>query len=137
MRKDGAQVLVLRDRSMGDALSVRIEDATGQCDAFGTHLEAPIRHLVHIYLPTRPRVTLHDKGARKGGIVTFALAGETPLQTKARLGGPRINVSVSSASSARIDLPHRGLDAVVRASVHAFNTESEIEHFVKALASLS
>lgn len=82
-------------------------------------------------------VTLHDKGARKGGIVTFALAGETPLQTKARLGGSRINVSVSSASSARIDLPHRGLDAVVRASVHAFNTESEIERFVKALASLS
>ncbi|MFN3252103.1 aminotransferase class V-fold PLP-dependent enzyme [Roseibium album] len=89
------------------------------------------------YLPTRPRVTLHDKGARKGGIVTFALAGETPLQTKTRLGEFRINVSVSSASSARIDLPHRGLDAVVRASVHAFNTESEIERFVKALASLS
>lgn len=50
MRKDGAQVLVLRDRSMGDALSVRIEDATGQCDAFGTHLDAPIRHLVHIHI---------------------------------------------------------------------------------------
>jgi cysteine desulfurase / selenocysteine lyase len=78
-------------------------------------------------------VELHDKGARKGGIVTFALAGETPLQTKARLAEERINVSVSNASSARIDLPHRGLDAVVRASLHAYNTEEEIEQFVKAL----
>ncbi len=78
-------------------------------------------------------VTLQDKGARKGGIVTFTLDGESPEQTKARLSRASINVSVSNAGSARIDLPHRGLDAVVRASLHAFNTENEIEHFVKAL----
>ncbi|ASP32298.1 aminotransferase class V-fold PLP-dependent enzyme [Labrenzia sp. VG12] len=78
-------------------------------------------------------VTLHDKGKRKGGIVTFTLAGETPVQTKLRLAEQGINVSVSTASSARIDLPHRGLDAVVRASLHAFNSEEEIERFVKAL----
>ena len=78
-------------------------------------------------------VALHDKGRRKGGIVTFTLAGESPAQTQKRLAGSGINVSVSSAGSARIDLPHRGLDAVVRASLHAFNCEEEIEAFVKAL----
>lgn len=78
-------------------------------------------------------VSLHDKGERKGGIVTFAVAGETPKETQARLAEKRINVSISSASSARIDMPHRGLDAVVRASLHAYNTEDEIEHFVKVL----
>ncbi|WP_422375842.1 aminotransferase class V-fold PLP-dependent enzyme [Roseibium sp.] len=78
-------------------------------------------------------VTVHDKGKRKGGIVTFTLAGETPEQTKLRLAEQGINVSVSTAGSARIDLPHRGLDAVVRASLHAFNSEEEIERFVKAL----
>lgn len=78
-------------------------------------------------------VQLQDKGKRKGGIVTFSIDGETPAQVKARLSQDGINVSVSSASSARIDLPLRGLDSVVRASLHAFNTEAEIERFVKAL----
>jgi cysteine desulfurase/selenocysteine lyase len=81
-----------------------------------------------------PGITLHDKGARKGGIVTFAVEGEAPAATKARLADHQINVSVSQASSARIDLPLRGLDAVVRASLHAFNTESELELMVKLLA---
>ncbi|MEO1112198.1 MAG: aminotransferase class V-fold PLP-dependent enzyme, partial [Pseudomonadota bacterium] len=78
-------------------------------------------------------VTLHDKGARKGGIVTFTVDGETPVQTQARLSAAQINVSVSKGTSAQIDLPHRGLEAVVRASLHAFNTEEEIERFVKTL----
>lgn len=79
-------------------------------------------------------VKLHDKGARKGGIVTFSVDGEAPAATKARLSEKKINVSVSQASSARIDLPLRGLDAVVRASLHAFNIEAELEQLVKTLA---
>lgn len=75
-------------------------------------------------------ISVHDKGRRKGGIVTFMVEGETPEQTKERLSGHNINVSVSSASSARIDLPLRGLESLVRASVHAFNTEKEIEFFL-------
>jgi selenocysteine lyase/cysteine desulfurase len=78
-------------------------------------------------------VTVQDKGRRKGGIVTFTVAGESPETTKVRLARAGINVSVSQASSARIDLPMRGLDAVVRASLHAFNCEEEIERFIKAL----
>ncbi|MHA7773318.1 aminotransferase class V-fold PLP-dependent enzyme [Roseibium sp. M-1] len=84
-------------------------------------------------LSALPDVTLHDKGRRKGGIVTFTVAGEDPGATKDRLAQAGINVSVSSAGSARIDLPLRGLDAVVRASLHAFNCEEEIEGFIKAL----
>ncbi|TYC63403.1 aminotransferase class V-fold PLP-dependent enzyme [Rhodobacterales bacterium] len=88
-------------------------------------------------LSALPGVALHDKGARKGGIVTFTVEGEDPQQTKHRLEQAGMNVSVSSASSARIDLPLRGLDSVVRASVHAFNTEAEVERFVKTLGTFT
>jgi selenocysteine lyase/cysteine desulfurase len=91
--------------------------------------------LLRSELSARPEATLHDKGQRKGGIVTFTWEGESPIQTKQRLSQSGINVSVSQASSARIDLPLRGLEAVVRASVHAFNCEEEIERFVKCLGS--
>jgi cysteine desulfurase/selenocysteine lyase len=87
-------------------------------------------------LAALPGVTVHDKGRRKGGIVTFALDGEDPAETKARLARSGINVSVSRASSARIDLPRRNLKAIVRASLHAFNSDDEIERFVKAVGKL-
>lgn len=107
------------------AIGIGMERIGDRVCALGAHLRSELSGLAG--------VALHDKGKRKGGIVTFTLDGEMPEQTKARLSAAGINVSVSGAGSARIDLPHRGLDAVVRASLHAFNTEAEIEEFVKAI----
>jgi len=82
-------------------------------------------------------VTLHDMGARKCGIVTFLKAGVSPDQMAAKLGAQGINVSVSAVSSARLDLGPRGLDVLVRASVHYFNTDDEVARFVGAVAAIS
>ncbi|WP_333816458.1 aminotransferase class V-fold PLP-dependent enzyme [Tabrizicola sp.] len=81
-------------------------------------------------------VTVHDLGLRKSGIVTFRKGDLDPGGIASRLRARAINVSVSSLPYARLDLGARGLGSLVRASVHYFNTEAEIEAFVAAVAEL-
>jgi len=83
-----------------------------------------------------PGVTLRDLGRRKCGIVTFTKEGIAPDAIKAALAPQRINVSASSRSSTLLDMTARRLDAVVRASVHYYNSEAEIDRFVGAVAAL-
>jgi selenocysteine lyase/cysteine desulfurase len=81
-------------------------------------------------------VTVRDLGAERCAIVTFTVAGHVPRDIQARLRDQRINVSIASQMSARLDFPDRGLDEVVRASVHYFNTTDEVDALVGAIANL-
>lgn len=80
-----------------------------------------------------PGVTVRDLGQERCGIVTFTKVGEEPDAIKRRLAEHRINVSVSRARYATLDLGKRGLPAVVRASVHYYNTRDEIDRFCDVL----
>jgi selenocysteine lyase/cysteine desulfurase len=80
-----------------------------------------------------PGVTVRDLGQERCGIVTFTKEGEEPDAIKRRLAEHRINVSVSRARYATLDLGKRGLSAVVRASVHYYNTRDEIGRFCDVL----
>lgn len=84
-------------------------------------------------LASRRGVEVHDLGTTQCAIVTFRKAGEAPEETKRRLRRMNINVSVTDRLSAQIDFGERKIDALVRASVHYFNTEDEVERFVAAV----
>jgi selenocysteine lyase/cysteine desulfurase len=87
-------------------------------------------------LAALPGVTLRDKGAERCGIVTFTAAECGAALIKQVLLSQAINVSVSSYAGTRLDMEARRLPAVVRASVHYYNSEEEIECFCTALAPL-
>lgn len=92
---------------------------------------------VRARLDVMPGVTVHDKGLNRGGIVTFTVENMTASEVKASLSADRINTSVSVASTSRYDLGDRGLDEVVRASVHYYNTLEEVSRFETAVGHLS
>ena len=78
-------------------------------------------------------MTLTDLGTVQGAIVTFAVDGRDHNDLKAALRAQAINVTVSTQFSSRLDLKGRGLANVMRASVHLYNTEAELDRFVAAL----
>lgn len=80
------------------------------------------------------RVTIHDKGAVKGGIVTFTVAGHDSVDVKDRLRAAGVNTSTTTPSHAHFD--GRDLPALVRASVHYYNTDDELDRLVEAVARL-
>jgi cysteine desulfurase / selenocysteine lyase len=83
-----------------------------------------------------PGVTVHDRGERRCGIVTFTTDLLEPAEVRARLAAHRINVTVAVASGTLFDMRARDLPALVRASVHYYNTDEEIERFCGTLADL-
>jgi selenocysteine lyase/cysteine desulfurase len=87
-------------------------------------------------LAARPGVTLRDKGAERCGIVTFTVEGCAAALIKQVLRSEAINVSVSSYAGTRLDMEDRKLPGVVRASLHYYNSEEEIERFCAALEPL-
>ena len=74
-------------------------------------------------------VIVRDRGIIQCGIVTFTVEGLEPGEIKRKLAALNINVSVSVVESTRLDMEARGLTSMVRASVHYFNSEEEIERF--------
>ena len=88
-------------------------------------------------LGTIPGVTVRDLGEVRGGIVTFTHDGVAADAIQAALHAQRINVTTSSVSSTRFDMEERGLDQLVRASVHYYNDEAELARFTDAVRALA
>lgn len=83
-----------------------------------------------------PGVTVRDRGRVRCGIVTFTVEGHPAETVKDALAKAAVNVTVSDRFSTLIDMSARGLDAVVRASVHYYNDDTEIDRLVRTVAAL-
>jgi selenocysteine lyase/cysteine desulfurase len=83
-----------------------------------------------------PGVIVHDRGITQCGIVTFTIEGYDPIDIQRELAAHNINISVSVRSSTLLDMDARDLSRLVRASVHYYNTEEEVERFCAAIAKL-
>jgi selenocysteine lyase/cysteine desulfurase len=82
-------------------------------------------------------VNVHDLGLRKCGIVSLTVDGLSSLEVKQALAERAINVSVNPGHYTRFDMQARGLPDLVRASVHYYNSEDEVDALVDAVAAIA
>ncbi len=81
-----------------------------------------------------PGVVIADQGIERSGIVTFVPGSANPYALRDALAKAGVNVSVSPRDYTLLDFEARRLPDLVRASVHYYNTEQELDLFVERLA---
>lgn len=81
-------------------------------------------------------LTVHDEGTKQCGIVTFTLDDHSAPVVQRHLGTNGINVSAPQRRNAQLDFGARGLDEIVRAGVHYYNTEAELDRMLEVVATL-
>ncbi len=84
-------------------------------------------------LATIEGIRILDRGAENGGSVTFHVAHFSPEYIVSELLKRKINVVASYRAYGLIDFDEKGVEWVIRASPHYYNTISEIEIFIEAL----
>ncbi len=82
-------------------------------------------------------ITVHDLGSNQCGIVTFSHDTTNSEKIKSALDKISINVSLSHPEWTKLDSEVRNLPVMIRASVHAYNTEEEVARFVGEIHKIS
>jgi selenocysteine lyase/cysteine desulfurase len=96
------------------------------------HLSALLRRK----LAEIPGIIVHDSGDRLSGIVAFSVNDVESSEVKLRLAQIGINVSVGGAQATPIYMGKSRLSAILRASVHYYNTEEEINTLYQELSAM-
>ena len=111
------------------ALNIGIDRIWQRVQMLATRLRARLNNI--------DGITVHDFGAEQCGIVTFTVNGFDAVQVKHHLAEKHINVSVGKAISTLYFMNKNNLANVVRASVHYYNTEDEIDIMCAELRELN
>ena len=113
-----------------EAIDLGLEPIAERVQALAEHLRGRLTDEI-------PAATVRDLGRNRCGIVTFSLDGLDIPSIKTALQAESINVSTVVPSSALIDTIKRNLPPMIRASVHYYNTEDEIDRFITELRRLT
>ncbi|GAC1370948.1 MAG: aminotransferase class V-fold PLP-dependent enzyme [Pseudarthrobacter sp.] len=135
------QARLLESREASMALRIGLGRAVDYALDLGIHsIRArvlPLARTMRSRLADLPPVRVHGQEHPDSGIVTFSVPGSTAQQVKEHLARQHINVST-------VALPPSGTEELlpitaatptaVRASVHYYNTEEEIQQLASALS---
>jgi selenocysteine lyase/cysteine desulfurase len=116
-------------RAIDYALDVGLDAIWARVRGLGEMLRARLAEI--------PGVALHDLGAVKCGIVTFTVAGVDIEEIPSRMATEGINLNLADVEDTRLDLEARGLERMVRASAHYFNTAEEVDRLCGVVAALA
>ncbi len=116
-------------RAVEYALAIGIDVIAERVVSLGAELRDSLAGL--------PGVRVHDRGARRCGIVTFTIDGHDPEQVQRDLVARGVQVWTANVAYARLDLSARGLTSMVRASVHVTTTEEEVDRTVDLVGRIS
>jgi cysteine desulfurase / selenocysteine lyase len=117
---------------LGVAVDYALEWGLEPIRARVTALAADLR----TQLEDTPGVQTHDLGEERCAIVTFSVAGRPAAEVVEELVAEGINVSLSPGTYSRLDFGHRGIESLVRASVHYYNEPAELDRLVERVAEL-
>ena len=111
------------------ALTIGMQPIWQRIDVLATRLRSGLADI--------GSVQSRDIGAERCGIVTFTVGDLSSAAVKDELAARGINVSVSGPSSTLIDALRRDLPPIVRASVHYYNSEEEVDTLLNVLSDIA
>ncbi|MBK3577419.1 aminotransferase class V-fold PLP-dependent enzyme, partial [Streptomyces sp. MBT65] len=101
-------------------------------DTVSRHLTA-LAATLRERLSALPGVYVTDPPAAGGAIVTFVVDGLDASEVQRQLTYRRVHLIAVPAGHGRWDMDHRGLTKVVRASVHVYNDQDDLDALVEAV----
>jgi selenocysteine lyase/cysteine desulfurase len=124
-----AQALVLGlGAAVRYALEVGLDTSRDRSRALAEYARARLGEL--------PGVRVLDRGAERCAIVTLEPGGRPAAEIKLALRARGINTSSPEREDAVIDMDQKGTASAIRISPHYYNTASEVDQAVEALADL-
>ena len=110
------------------ALEIGLENIQARIDELAGLLRGKLQSL--------QGVNTHTISENQCGIVTFHVDGRDAADIVTTLREKHINTSVSEPNSTLLDANKNKLPNLVRASVHYYNDEDEINRFIKELVNI-